>query len=140
MKTTLGILWLIAIATAGVAQSGGGYDLLLCETGQVELVSSDTLRYEVGQNPLPARKEYARAVLRLARMHGPLSDELKERARHLTEMGFKPLDALHLASAETAQVEYSCTCDDRLLRRARRTAGWKMKVVSPLELVQEIEP
>jgi hypothetical protein len=52
MKTTLGILWLIAIATAGVAQSGGGYDLLLCETGQVELVSSDTLRYEVGQNPL----------------------------------------------------------------------------------------
>ena len=27
MKTTLGILWLIAIATAGVAQSGGGYDL-----------------------------------------------------------------------------------------------------------------
>jgi hypothetical protein len=136
MKTTLGILWLIAIATAGVAQSGGGYDLLLCETGQVELVSSDTLRYEVGQNPL----EYARAVLRLARIHGPLSDELKERARHLTEMGFKPLDALHLASAETAQVEYSCTCDDRLLRRARRTAGWKMKVVSPLELVQEIEP
>jgi hypothetical protein len=27
MRAALGILWLIAIATAGVAQSGGGYDL-----------------------------------------------------------------------------------------------------------------
>ncbi len=114
--------------------------LSLCETGKLELVSSDALQYEVERNPLPVRREHARAVLRLAHTHVALSEEVKERAKQLTEAGFMPMDALHLASAEAAQVEYFCTCDDRLLRRARRTAGWKMKVVSPLELVQEIEP
>jgi len=114
--------------------------LLLCETRQLALVSSDALRYELEQNPLPARKEYARAVLRLAHTHVPLSEEVRERASQLTELGFKPLDALHLASAEAAQVEYFCTCDDRLLSKAKKATGQRIKVVSPLELVQEIEP
>ena len=113
--------------------------LLLCETGQLALVSSDALRYELEQNPLPARKEYARAVLRLAHTHIPLSEEVRERASQLTELGFKPLDALHVASAEAAQVQYFCTCDDRLLRKAREAIGWRMKVVSPIEMVQELE-
>jgi predicted nucleic acid-binding protein len=49
------------------------------------------------------------------------------------------MDALHLALAELGKAEYFCTCDDRLLRRSRKSAGVGVKVVSPLELVQEIE-
>ena len=45
----------------------------------------------------------------------------------------KPLDALHLAEAD-----FFCTCDDRLLKRARAAHTGQTRVVSPLELVMEI--
>lgn len=113
--------------------------LALCESGQLELVSSDALDYEVEQNPLPVRKEHAKAVLGKARSRVRLSDEAKRRAEQLTTLGFTPLDALHLASAETGNAEYFCTCDDRLLRKAKKTPDLRVKVISPIELVQEIE-
>jgi predicted nucleic acid-binding protein len=49
-----------------------------------------------------------------------------------------PLDALHLASAEAAGADYFCTCDDRLLRRARAAAAPPLRAVSPIELVGEL--
>ena len=113
--------------------------LALCESGRVELVSSDALTYETEQNPLPVRKEHARAVLSRAKSHVRLSDEAKSQAEQLTTLGFKPLDALHLALAETSKAEYFCTCDDRLLRKAKQVADLRVKVVSLLELIQEIE-
>jgi predicted nucleic acid-binding protein len=50
-----------------------------------------------------------------------------------------PLDALHLASAEAAQVDYFCTCDDRLLKKAKTVHDLKTVVVSPIELAEELE-
>jgi predicted nucleic acid-binding protein len=49
-----------------------------------------------------------------------IDDIIEQRARLFVEAGIKPLDALHLASAEAAEVEYLCTCDDRSLRKARQ--------------------
>jgi len=53
-------------------------------------------------------------------------------------VGFKGADALHLACAEAAQVDYFCSCDDRLIRRAKTVQSLQVKVVSPLELAEEI--
>jgi len=89
--------------------------LALCESGQVELLSSDALLYETEQSPLPVRKEHARAVLAKAREKVNLSGEAKLRAKQLEALGFPPMDALHLALAELGKAEYFCTCDDRLL-------------------------
>ena len=50
----------------------------------------------------------------------------------------KPLDALHLASAVEADADFFCTCDDRLLKRARGTQTGRTRVVSPLDLVTEV--
>ena len=113
--------------------------LALCEAGEVEIVSSDALVYETEQNPWPLRKEHARAVLSRAHEHIVLSEKIEQRAQHLVEQGFKPLDALHLAMAEAGAVDYFCTCDDRLLKRARRMRDVQVKVVSPLDLVKELE-
>jgi len=65
----------------------------------------------------------------------------KERARaaNLIKFGIKPLDALHLALAETGNADYFCTRDDQLLRNAKRVKDILMKVVSPVDLVQELE-
>jgi len=53
--------------------------------------------------------------------------------------GIKPLDALHVAVAETGNADYFCTCDDRLLRNAKQVKDLMMKVANPVDLVQEIE-
>jgi len=51
----------------------------------------------------------------------------------------KPLDALHLASAVEGSAAYFCTCDDRLLRRAREVETGATRPVSPAELIEEPE-
>ncbi len=113
--------------------------LALCESGEVEIVSSDALVYETEQNPWLLRKEHARAVLSRAREHIKLTETTEQRAQYLVEQGFKPLDALHLAMAEAGAVDYFCTCDDRLLKTARRMRDLQVKVVSPLDLVKELD-
>ncbi len=114
--------------------------LALLESGRITLLSSDALIYETEQNPVPVRREHAMAILMEAREVIHLSAGIKERAKQLVESGFRALDALHLACAEAGQADYFCTCDDRLIRRAQQTADVRVKVVSPLELIREIEP
>lgn len=111
----------------------------MCDAGQLELVSSEVLEYETAQNPLPVRQEHADAVLSKAKHFVGLSNETKSRAAQLVKSGLKPLDALHLASAEAGQVDYFCTCDDQLLRRAKRVEDLKVTIISPFDLIQEIE-
>ncbi|MEJ7590176.1 MAG: hypothetical protein WKF77_01370 [Planctomycetaceae bacterium] len=50
---------------------------------------------------------------------------------------FKAFDALHIASAEVGHVDYFCSCDDRLVKRALGQQDLKVKVVSPLDLVKD---
>ena len=113
--------------------------LIFCESGIVELVTSDILTFEVGRTPHIARREYAWEVLSQAKTHVRLNSELERRAKELNSQGIKPLDALHLAAAEEARADYLCTCDDRFLRRAQAIADLKVEVVGPVELVGELE-
>ncbi|HEX3527709.1 MAG TPA: PIN domain-containing protein [Thermoanaerobaculia bacterium] len=112
--------------------------LALCLAGQLDLVSSEALVFEAENNPYPVRKQYALEVLSTAKIHIGLDAQIEERARALQSVGIKPLDALHLASAEAAQADYFCTCDDRLLRRAQAAAKSQAKIVSPLDLITEV--
>ncbi len=68
-----------------------------------------------------------------------MTPSVKERASQFLQHGIKPLDALHLALAEAGGADYFCTCDDPLRRQAKRFADLAVKVVSPIELTQEIE-
>ena len=111
----------------------------LCETGEVELVSSEVLVFEVRQNPKMIRREFGLEVLAKAGEFVRLNDQIERRAKGFTELGIKPLDALHLASAEIGHADYFCTCDDQLLKKAKGMQGIKIRVVSPVELIEEIE-
>ena len=112
--------------------------LTLCEAGQVELMTSDTLVFELECNPHPVRKEYALKVLSKATVFIPIDNQVEERARALQPEGIKPVDALHLASAVAAKADYFCTCDDQFLKRAKAVDTGQTKVVSPLELIAEV--
>jgi predicted nucleic acid-binding protein len=112
--------------------------LALCESGQAELVASETLVFEAERNPHPVRKKYAVEVLSKASIFVQTNGGVIGRAQALQALGIKPLDALHLASAVEAKAEYFCTCDDRLLRRAKAADTSQTKAVSPLELIAEV--
>jgi predicted nucleic acid-binding protein len=60
-------------------------------------------------------------------------------AKSFIKIGIKPLDALHLASAEKGKADYFCTCDDKFLKKAKRIPGLAVKVMSPIELIEEIK-
>jgi predicted nucleic acid-binding protein len=111
----------------------------LCEMGQLELVSSEVLAFEVNRNPQIIRREFGLEVLSKASSFVVLNPQIEQRAEVLNKLGIKPLDALHLASAEEVRADYFCTCDDKFLKKAKAVSDVKIKVVSPIELIEEIE-
>jgi predicted nucleic acid-binding protein len=111
----------------------------LCQSGAIELISSDALMFEVEQNINPVRKQYTSEVLSLAKTFIEVSERLQNLANTLTTLNIKGLDALHLVSAEEAEADYFCTCDDRLLKKAKSLNYLKTKVVTPIELIQELQ-
>jgi predicted nucleic acid-binding protein len=112
--------------------------IALCTVGRLRLASSDILRFEVMQNTQAARREHATEVLAAATEYVRLDEQVERRAETFVQQGVKPLDALHLASAEAANATYFCTCDDRLLRKIRQMADLRVKPFSPLELLEEV--
>ena len=64
--------------------------LSFCEGGEVELVSSDFLRFEIERTPNITRQEYAWEVLAQASLHIRLSPKVEQRARDQTVGCFAP--------------------------------------------------
>ncbi|MBE7533866.1 MAG: PIN domain-containing protein [Chloroflexi bacterium] len=113
--------------------------LSLFEAGAVEIISSDALLYETNRNPTLTRQQYALEVLSKANRHISLNDDVENRARQFTQFGVKTLDALHLACAEGAEADYFCTVDTQLLKKAKTISNLKVVVLTPIELVEELE-
>lgn len=111
-----------------------------CEANEIELVSSDILLLEINRNPHRNRRDYALQVLSIATEFVEIDSHVEKRARVFNTLTIKTLDAFHLALAEKAEVDYFCTCDDKLSKKARSISDLKVKVVSPIDLIQELEP
>jgi hypothetical protein len=101
---------------------------------RIKLLWSDTLDTENEQNPFEERRtgiarwRHAAAAI----IHD--APDLRERARALALVGFKPLDALHLASAAAGGASHFLTVDDGILKKRERVR--EIVIVSPLEFVQ----
>jgi len=113
--------------------------ITFCSGGHAELLSSEALLYEGEQSSFPIRNEHTLAVLAEAKGCVNITEKEKSRAATLMTFGIKPLDALHMALAESGNADYFCTCDDQLLRNSKRIKDFMVKVVNPVDLVQEIE-
>ena len=113
--------------------------LALCASGSIILVSSETLVLEASRNPDEMRRKHSISALSLSRVFVKLSVQIEARAKQLQNEGLKPMDSFHLASAENGHAEYFCTCDDRLIKRAKALKSVKIKMVTPVELAEEIE-
>ena len=111
----------------------------MCDAGKVQLVSSDALVYETHRIPTLARQNYAFEVLSKATIFMAVNAAIEQQASTWNLAGLRPLDALHLALAQAAQVDYFCTCDDRFLKKASTLHDLRIRVVSPLKLIEELE-
>jgi predicted nucleic acid-binding protein len=101
---------------------------------RLSLLWSDTLDTENEQNPFEERrtgiarwKNSATAIIRDA-------PDIRGRARVLAVDGFKPLDALHVASALAGGASHFLTVDDGILKKRGRVR--EIVIASPLEFVQ----
>jgi predicted nucleic acid-binding protein len=113
--------------------------LALCESDRLKLISSDALLFEIGRIPYQDRKADALAILEIAKEAVALTTKIESLARRFGALGLKPLDALHLAFASGSKVDYFCTCDDKVLKKAMNFDKINTKVVSPTELVMELD-
>jgi predicted nucleic acid-binding protein len=112
----------------------------LVESGQIELLCSEALQFEIDLIPEAERRESANEILKLASQTMKLVDEIQMQAENFLQSGLKPMDALHLAFANWAKVDYFCTSDDKLLKKSKRLKNLATKVVSPLQLLAEVTP
>jgi len=112
--------------------------IMLSEMDRFELISSETLLFEVQKTPNVHRKRYILNVLNKGQLFIQLNDDIKKRANALNKIGIKSVEALHVACAEAAGADYFCTCDDKLLKKAKALNS-HTTAVSPLELIEKIE-
>ena len=91
-------------------------------------------------NPQEDRRLAAALWIDGAAVNVPLDAEVEIRAGGLVALGFRPLDALHLAFAERAGARWFVTCDDELVKLAGRLGdALRTLVVTPRALAWENE-
>jgi predicted nucleic acid-binding protein len=68
-------------------------------SGDLELLSSEVLEFEVAKIPDIGRQTSTHELLELASEVLPLVDEIETQAAAFAKAGLRPVDALHLATA-----------------------------------------
>lgn len=112
--------------------------LAAVDSGRLQMISSEVLMFEVHRNPHPEKQAFVLAIIEGCSTEIRIDEQTELRAMSLQNEGFKAFDALHLACAEAGLVEYFCSCDDRLLRKAKQQADLKIKTMSPLDFIEEL--
>ena len=113
------------------------FDIIrFAKEGQVELVHSAMIELENTANDIAARKSFVESVMHLATTFQDLSDDIVHRAQAMVQSyRLQALDAVHIASAEAAQVDFFINCDYTVLKRYKGT----VRIVTPLMFEQEYE-
>lgn len=114
--------------------------LAMVQAGDVSLCSSDALLFEISRIPDETRRAESLSMLSLATEELWVTDEVEALAASFEQQGLRSMDAVHLALASMGKVDFFCTCDDQLFRKARKLAGLGCQVMTLLNLVVEVSP
>ncbi len=111
------------------------------QQGKIEWVASTWLKTELERNPDNTKRRDALLLLELADESWQPERQTRDRVRFLATLGYGRFDALHLAIAEVAQVDFLVTVDDRFLRRIGRGLGNpRITATNPIDLVKQVKP
>ena len=120
-------IWMETLALALVLQ--------LVEAGEATLVNSSVLEFENSRNPTALRQDWMARCLEQSTAYQLVDESIRKRAESLEKHGLKAIDALHVACAESAGVDYLLTCDARLLKKQKHISVPSM---NPLDFVQKV--
>lgn len=110
-----------------------------CFTGRWLWITSDVLIFEINNTPDQIQRNHMRTQLDLAYQNVSIGAIENTRGQELEALGFKWFDALHLACAESSEVEVFLTTDNRLLRRANRIRTLlQVRAENPYVWLQEV--
>ena len=85
------------------------------------------------------RSNILQLMVQLATETIPLTEAIKQQANHYQAAGIQTFDAFHLASAE-GKVDIFLTTDDRFLKKAQQIPDLQVKVLNPLQWLEEVLP
>ncbi len=109
------------------------------EEGKIMTISSDALEYENSITFNPDRRMRIKTYLALAKVYTKFSESLTERSKEIIGSGIRDMDALHIAMAEHGNAEYFVTCDDDIIRKAKKSSRkFKVKICGILEFLEEV--
>ncbi len=112
--------------------------LAAVQAKDISLCSSEVLLYEIGRIPDVTRRSESLSMLSLASETLSVTDDVAQLAESFQQRGLNALEAVHLASASLARVDYFCTCDDKLFRKASEISDLGCRVITLLNLVVEV--
>ena len=98
------------------------------------MVWSEVLDLENRANPDHDRSVAIDKWQGYAKLHIQVLQEIEVAADELAQRGIKAMDALHVASALAAQVDYFLTTDKALLRKMQTDT--RIKVLDPVDFVR----
>lgn len=102
--------------------------------GDMQLASSSVLQFETHRIADLTRRNGILHFLSYSSSYLPLTTEIEQRGILLNKLGFKRLNALHLATAEALKVDVLLTTDDQLLRRAtQHSTQITVSVLNPVQ-------
>ena len=108
-------------------------------TSDWQWVTSTVLVNEISKTPDAALRDDMEALLSLAHQNVSVGASEQTRCTQLKSLGFKWLDALHIACAESGGTDILLTTDDRMLRRAKRFhSQLRVRVENPCTWLEEI--
>lgn len=106
--------------------------------GEWELAGSEALLLESAAILSEEKRAQVEGLASLQTRFVRIGEAEDERMAYLNSLGFNPMDALHIACAESAGCDIFLTTDDRLRKTAQRHASvLKVRVDNPLLWLQE---
>ena len=108
---------------------------LLMATHALEYAWSDILTYEVTQNPVRRRRRLILSWKENAVADVVSDEDVLARGKEFQQLGVKPKDALHLASALRAGCDWFLTTDRGILNKVEEIEG--MRVANPIDFIMK---
>lgn len=103
-------------------------------SGDLQLANSSVLQFEIHRIADQTRRDGILRFLSYCSSFQPLTPAVEHRGIELNRLGFKRLDALHLAAAEAMTADVLLTTDDQFLRRAtQHSTQLTITVLNPVQ-------
>lgn len=99
--------------------------------GEIEYAWSSVLDYEIRNSRFLDRTSQILPWANGAAVNVPVDESIRSRAKEFEQIGLKPVDALHVACAESADCDWFFTTDRDILRKAKALSS--MRIANPVE-------